>query len=215
MSTFPAKTFVLGSCPMAMKAASTEMSTSSFEGSRVSWSWMCVSSFCSKLAPSSEAKVRPTKRWICEFHLTWMLGLLSTLFTRTRLARKESRRWMSWTEEQRRESISASSMAVSPPPTTAQALPLYRYPSQAAQLDTPKPLNSHSPETSSHLLSAPVATMIMCALIKPDLLVTISKGVTAVFTDITLSSQTSVKKLLAWVFMIEIIFPPFSRGRPG
>ena len=46
-----------------------------------------------------------------------------------------------------RASTRASSIAVSPPPTTTTGLPLYKKPSQVAQEETPPPLRSSSPDT--------------------------------------------------------------------
>ena len=51
----------------------------------------------------------------------------------------------------------ASSIAESPPPTTATVFSLKKKPSQVAQAETPYPCNSSSPSTPSHLADAPEA----------------------------------------------------------
>ena len=53
-------------------------------------------------------------------------------------ARSSSRRWITVTCVAKRVRNSASSIAVSPPPTTAIGLPRYSAPSQVAQADTPR-----------------------------------------------------------------------------
>mmetsp|Transcript_77933 Transcript_77933/g.215432 ORF Transcript_77933/g.215432 Transcript_77933/m.215432 type:complete len:213 (+) Transcript_77933:766-1404(+) len=212
MSTWPRTNHVLGSWPIATKAASTASVLASPCSSRASRSSSVVSALC--CSPSA-SRVFPTNFTTSVFHLTWMLGLARTLCCNTRLARKLSRLWIITTSEQMRDSMSASSIAVSPPPITAQDLSLKRYPSQAAQLETPCPRYSHSPSTFSQRLSAPVARITVCDLTTPLLFVMISNGRVLAFTESTVSSQTSVKKLRAWCFMTSIIFPPFSRGMPG
>ena len=62
-----------------------------------------------------------------------------------------------------RAKTNASSIAVSPPPTTATSISLNKKPSQVAHDDTPPPLYVLSPSTPNHLLSAPVATINECA----------------------------------------------------
>ena len=52
-------------------------------------------------------------------------------------ARNSSRRWTMVTLGAKRVRKVASSMAVSPPPTTTSSRPLNRAPSQVAQADTP------------------------------------------------------------------------------
>merc|ERR1719188_971399 len=122
---------------------------------------------------------------------------------------------MSCTEEQILESMRASSMALSPPPITAQVLFMKRYPSHAAQLETPWPLYSYSPSVPSHLLSAPIARMIVADFTRRELFVTISNGDVDTFTLTTASSHTSVLKLRACFFITLIIFIPLAAGMPG
>ena len=69
----------------------------------------------------------------------------------------------------------ASSIAVSPPPTTATFFPLKKKPSQTAQLETPFPINLISDSRLSLLGFAPVATITDRALTTP-LSVCISNG---------------------------------------
>ena len=58
----------------------------------------------------------------------------------------------------------ASSTAALPPPTTATSFSLKKKPSQVAQADTPKPLNSVSDFKFNHLACAPVETMKLSAV---------------------------------------------------
>ena len=51
----------------------------------------------------------------------------------------------------------ASSMAVSPPPTTMSSLSLKKNPSQVAQAETPCPISRDSASSPSSLAVAPVA----------------------------------------------------------
>jgi hypothetical protein len=58
----------------------------------------------------------------------------------------------------------ASSIAVSPPPTTAIGLPLKSAPSQVAQAETPLFVSRFSESSPSQRADAPVATMIESAV---------------------------------------------------
>src|SRR5213592_4820848 len=73
------------------------------------------------------------------------------------VARSLSLRWIIVTFRVIFARNDASSIAVSPPPTTATSLSLKKKPSQVAQLDTPFPLNFASEGISSHFAFAPVA----------------------------------------------------------
>ncbi len=66
-------------------------------------------------------------------------------------ARSSSRRWTTVTELAKRVRKVASSIAVSPPPTTTIALSLKKKPSQVAQAETPKPMSSRSAGRPSRL----------------------------------------------------------------
>ena len=59
----------------------------------------------------------------------------------------------------------ASSIAVSPPPTTMTSLPLKKKPSQVAQAETPWPISCFSESRPSSLAEAPVETMTASAVI--------------------------------------------------
>ena len=71
------------------------------------------------------------------FIFTVILGLFSTRSTMILEARNWSRRCNTVTEEPKRVRNSASSSALSPPPTTTMGLSLKKKPSQVAQYDTP------------------------------------------------------------------------------
>ena len=79
------------------------------------------------------------------------------------LPRNASRRTSIVTFEANRVRKSASSRAVSPPPTTAISRSRKKKPSQVAQALTPRPRNSSSEVRPSHRADAPVATMTASA----------------------------------------------------
>jgi len=83
----------------------------------------------------------------------------------TLLARRSPRRWTTVTLEAILVRNSASSMAVSPPPTTPMSLLRKKKPSQVAQAETPCPLSAFSLGMSSHFAEAPVAMMTASACI--------------------------------------------------
>src|SRR6202023_537080 len=60
----------------------------------------------------------------------------------------------------------ASSMAVSPPPTTAMALPRKKKPSQVAQVETPLPSSGRSSGSPSKRAEAPAAMMRVWGLVR-------------------------------------------------
>ena len=72
-------------------------------------------------------------------------------------ARSVSRRWTTVTCEANRVRKIASSIAESPPPTTAIGLPRKKKPSQVAQVDTPWPISARSDGRPSSRADAPVA----------------------------------------------------------
>ncbi len=74
-------------------------------------------------------------------------------------ARNSSRRWTIVTLLANLVRKVASSMAVSPPPTTRSSRSRKKNPSQVAQAETPRPRSRSSPGMSSHLALAPVATI--------------------------------------------------------
>ena len=78
-------------------------------------------------------------------------------------ARNSSRRWTMTTFEANFDRKIASSIALSPPPTIIVGFSLKNAASQVAQYDTPRPLSSSSPRTSSFLCSAPIARMTVRA----------------------------------------------------
>ena len=74
-----------------------------------------------------------------------------------REARNSSRRWMSVTLRANRVRKVASSMAESPPPTTAMSWSRKKKPSQVAQVLTPMPSRVSSPGTPRWRAAAPMA----------------------------------------------------------
>src|SRR5215207_9812925 len=86
-----------------------------------------------------------------------ILGFLRALSSMILDARNWSRRWIRRTSPAYLVRKSASSIAVSPPPTTATLFSLKKKPSQVAQPLTPRPMSRCSPSRPSHLAFAPVA----------------------------------------------------------
>mmetsp|Transcript_147843 Transcript_147843/g.473230 ORF Transcript_147843/g.473230 Transcript_147843/m.473230 type:complete len:246 (-) Transcript_147843:1294-2031(-) len=145
-----AKKPVWGSCPIATNAPATS-NRSGLASPVRSVRWVSAS--------------LPLKDCTSVFQRTVMDEWFKTLSANTRLARKASRRCMIVTFRLVRAKCSASSMAWSPPPTTATSLPRNKNPSQVAQALMPLPRKVCSPSTCSHRDSAPQAKMMASALI--------------------------------------------------
>jgi len=88
-----------------------------------------------------------------------IFGFSSTRVAMMADARNSWRRCTMVTLSHMRVRNRASSMAVSPPPTTTTGLSLKKKPSQVAQALTPRPIIRCSPSIPSHLADAPVETM--------------------------------------------------------
>jgi len=73
------------------------------------------------------------------------------------IARSVSRRWTTVTFDAKRVRNTASSIAESPPPTTAISWPRKKYPSQVAQVETPRPISPRSDGRPRSRADAPVA----------------------------------------------------------
>mmetsp|Transcript_16022 Transcript_16022/g.32846 ORF Transcript_16022/g.32846 Transcript_16022/m.32846 type:complete len:202 (+) Transcript_16022:1595-2200(+) len=148
------------------------------------------------------------------FQTTLMSGWLRTLSAMVLLALKVSLLCTTVTSFEVRARTRASSIAVSPPPTTTTCSSLNRKPSQVAQELTPPPLNSHSPLTPSHLLSAPVATMTVCVSILVVFVWT-SIGLFDVSTLSTSSDWNFVPNWIACSLMLLTTPGPVILARPG
>ncbi len=83
-------------------------------------------------------------------------------------ARKSSRRWITVTFEANFVRKVASSIAVSPPPTTATSFALKKKPSQVAQAETPRPISLASDSSPSSFAEAPEETMTASAVSLPE-----------------------------------------------
>ena len=92
-------------------------------------------------------------------------------------ARNSSRRWTTVTLGAKRVRKVASSIAVSPPPTTTRSRPLKSAPSQVAQADTPYFWNFSSDGMPSHLADAPVAMISVSAASSPSVETTLERAV--------------------------------------
>ena len=92
-----------------------------------------------------------------------IFGLARARSTMIGEARNSSRRWTRVTFDAKRVRNAASSIAVSPPPTTISSFSLKNAPSQVAQAETPRPWSRCSPGSPSQRALAPVATMTVFA----------------------------------------------------
>ncbi|GBC86197.1 hypothetical protein HRbin12_00183 [bacterium HR12] len=93
------------------------------------------------------------------FHTTSILGFARARSCMIREARNASRRCTIVTRLANRVRKIASSIAVSPPPTTMSSRSRKKKPSQVAQAETPRPRSRSSPGTPSQRALAPVAMM--------------------------------------------------------
>ena len=110
----------------------------------------------------------------------------------------------------------ASSIAVSPPPTTKTSSPLKKAPSQVAQAETPRFAYSASPGTSSHLAEAPVAMMSVWVFTVRPLSSQSVKGRAERSTLVTFSMWMIVPKRSAWALNRSISSGPvMASGKPG
>src|SRR3989304_5007884 len=94
-----------------------------------------------------------------EFQITFNLGSDETFCCIASEALNASLLWIIVTSVAYFARVRASSMAESPPPTTATFLSLKNGASQGAQDDAPLPIKSLIPGASNHLVSAPTATI--------------------------------------------------------
>jgi len=110
----------------------------------------------------------------------------------------------------------ASSIAVSPPPTTKTSSPLKNAPSQVAQADTPRLVYSASPGTLSHLAEAPVATIRVWVFTVRPLSSSRVKGRFERSTFMTFSRWMTVPNRSAWALNRSISSGPvMASGKPG
>ena len=91
------------------------------------------------------------------FHRNLIFGLANARSCMIFEARSASRRWITVTVLANRVRNIASSMAESPPPTTAMSCSRKKNPSQVAHQDTPWPQSRFSPGTPSSRYRDPVA----------------------------------------------------------
>ena len=130
-------------------------------------------------------------------------------------ARNSSRRWTSVTFVAKRVRKFASSIAVSPPPTTTSSLSLKKAPSQVAQAETPRPCSRCSPASPSQRALAPVATMTARARYS-SLSTQTRKGRSEKSTLVTSSVTKSAPKRSAWRRKSAISSGPMiPSGKPG
>mmetsp|Transcript_37929 Transcript_37929/g.107252 ORF Transcript_37929/g.107252 Transcript_37929/m.107252 type:complete len:229 (-) Transcript_37929:215-901(-) len=153
-STCPRRNPVCGSWPMAMNAPDTSIRSGS-PPPRRTITWL--------------SSPPPWKDSTVVFHRTRMEGCPRTRPARALPARREPPRCITVTARLDRARWSASSIAVSPPPTTATSRPRKGKPSQVAQALTPLPRRPCSPGTRSHLVSAPQArTRALASSSRPE-----------------------------------------------
>ena len=140
---------MFGACPMATKRPVTGRVDSS-----------AVATFLMR-TPSTDRSPRTSDTWAS--HMKSMRGLRKARSCMIFEARSSLRRWMTVTLSPNLVRKVASSMAESPPPTTAMCCPLKKKPSQVAQVDTPCPSRRASEGRPSIRDRAPVATITLRA----------------------------------------------------
>ena len=101
----------------------------------------------------------PSTSVTTEFQVNFIFGSSKASSFRAAHALSSLPLWITWTDDARLVRNVASSIAVSPPPTTATFLPLKKNPSQTAQFETPFPMSRISESRLRRLGVAPVATM--------------------------------------------------------
>ena len=131
-------------------------------------------------------------------------------------ARNSPRRCTTVTLEAKRVRNVASSIAVSPPPTTTIALSLKKKPSQVAHAETPYPISSFSAGSPSRRADAPVAMMSASAVTTPCSPVVIGNGRAERSTPLTASKIVVTPNRSAWA-RIRVISsgPRIPSGKPG
>ena len=131
------------------------------------------------------------------FSFQAIFGLVRARSSMIRDARNSSRRWTIVTFVANFVRKLASSIAVSPPPTTMTSLPLKKKPSQVAQAETPWPIIFVSASRPSSFAEAPEDTMTASAVIAPPASSERRKGRLPKSTSVTVSSTISVPNRLA------------------
>ena len=150
------------------------------------------------------------------FHAQAIFGFFIARSCITLLARRESRRWITVTLLAIFERKLASSIAVSPPPTTPISLPRKKKPSQVAQAETPWPERSFSEGMSSHLAEAPVAMITVSASISCPPSPVMRKGRLERSASVTIPSMISVPNRSACARNNSISSGPrMPLGKPG
>jgi hypothetical protein len=130
-------------------------------------------------------------------------------------ARNSSRRCTTVTLFTNPARYSASSIAVSPPPTTATSMPRKKYPSQVAHALTPRFCSACSLGRSSQRALAPVAMITLCAS-SDCVSVQMRKGYPEKSTRSTSALISSVPKRADCFLNISINFgPAIDSGKPG
>jgi hypothetical protein len=193
IASLPAKSAVFGWWPIATKTASRARSR--FESSRTSRSRTPVT----YSSPSTSSTI--------ECQATSIFSFASSRSCMIFEARRSPRRWTRVTLVAKRDRKSASSMAVSPPPTTAIGLPRNSAPSQVAQADTPLFWSRFSESSPSQRAEAPVATMTESAVYRL-LSVSTTKGRTDRSTRVASWKTIAVPKRSACFWNSSIINGP-------
>mmetsp|Transcript_25089 Transcript_25089/g.45189 ORF Transcript_25089/g.45189 Transcript_25089/m.45189 type:complete len:207 (+) Transcript_25089:418-1038(+) len=206
MATKTAPHSIVVSSPVSTSFNTAPLTTFDTGASRSTFSPSSVAS------SASEAFPRISERTV--FHRTLMEGCSMTRCAMTLEARKLSRRWITVTDSLVRANTNASSIAVSPPPTTKTCFPRYICPSHVAQLLTPPPRISYSPFTFNQLLSAPVATITACVSIVLEFVFTLI-GLTLVSISITVSASKIAPYATACCLIKLTTAGPVTLNNPG
>ena len=153
---------------------------------------------------------------MAEFQRNEIFALASALSCMIFEARSVSRRWITVTCDASLDRYSASSSAVSPPPTMATGRFRKKKPSQVAQVLTPRPINFISDGRPSSLAEAPVETITVRARITWPLSRVNANGRDEKSTRSTSPLRNAVPKCSAWARMSAINCGPITPSRcPG
>ena len=150
------------------------------------------------------------------FHAKRSLGLARARSAMIRLARSSSRRWMIVTVSANLVRNRASSMAESPPPTTAMSWPRKKNPSQVAHQETPWPDSRFSSGRPSSRYPDPIARITAwarCSAPSPSTTTLISPSRDMAVTS---SVTSSAPKRSAWARRLSMRSGPMIPcGNPG
>ena len=168
-----------------------------------------------RAAVTPVTEVSPSTSTTSESQTKLIFSLVNARSCMILLARSESRRCTIVTDFANRVRNVASSIAESPPPTTAMSWSRKKNPSQVAHQDTPWPESRSSPGTPSLRYAEPVARITARAVNSPSWVGTILVSPVR-STLITSSVTSSAPNRSAWARIWSISSGPMMpSGKPG